>query len=204
MPGNILTLGHSTLAPESFATLCRGAGITAIADVRSVPYSRRAPQHNREAIQEYAPAFGIAYVHLGHLLGGRPNRPSLFLPDGRADYRAMRSSPDFLEGMDRLAAGLKKYTIGLMCGEEDPITCHRALLIAPALAALGLAPAHIRKGGRLETREEFEDRMMETAGLGPRQGDLFENRASLVDRALDVLAERHAFRTGAPDHQSSE
>lgn len=204
MPGSIFTLGHSTLAAASFADLCHRAGITAIADVRSVPYSRRASQHNRESIEEYAPKSGIAYVYLGHLLGGRPARPSLFLPSGRADYRSMRSSPEFLEGMGRLRKGLDKFNIGLMCGEEDPITCHRALLIAPVLAALGLSPLHLRKGGRLETQTEFEDRVMEATGAGSMQGNLFESRESLVDQAIEAMADRHAFRQGAKDDQLSE
>ena len=50
-----------------------------------------------------------------------------------------------------MAAGLERFTIALMCGEEDPLDCHRALMIAPALKDLGLPPRHIRKGGRLET-----------------------------------------------------
>lgn len=204
MPGNILSLGHSTLAPAAFADLCLHAGITAIADVRSVPYSRRAPQHNRESIVEYAPRFGISYVYLGHLLGGRPARPSLFLPTGRADYRSMRSSPEFLEGLGRLRRGLEKFNIGLMCGEEDPITCHRALLIAPALATLGLPPLHVRKGGRLETHAGFEDRVMEATGITALQADLFECRESLVGRAIEVMADRHAFRQDAMDNQFSE
>ena len=204
MPGTIFTLGHSTLEPEFFANLCKSAEIDAIADVRSVPYSRRAPQHNREAIEEYTRNFGIAYVYLGHLLGGRPARPSLFLPSGRADYRSMRSSPDFIEGLERLRKGLEKYNIGLMCGEEDPITCHRALLIAPVLAKIGLIPAHLRKGGRIESQREFEDRLMEATGSGAIQGDLFENRDSLVDRAIEAMADRHAFRLGALNDQVSE
>jgi uncharacterized protein (DUF488 family) len=204
MPGTIFTLGHSTLEPEPFANLCHGAGINAIADIRSVPYSKRVPHHNRESIEQYLHRFQIAYVYLGHLLGGRPSRPSLFLPSGRADYRSMRISPEFVEGLERLRKGLEKFNIGLMCGEEDPITCHRALLIAPALAKIGLAPAHVRKGGRLESHQQFEDRLMEAAGIGASQGDLFENRDALVDRSIEAMADRHAFRLGAPEPQPSE
>lgn len=204
MPGSIFTLGHSTLEPAFFASLCKSAGIDAIADVRSVPYSKRAPQHNREAIEEYSRNFGITYVYLGHLLGGRPARPSLLLPSGRADYRSMRSSPEFIEGLGRLRKGLEKYNIGLMCGEEDPITCHRGLLISPVLAKIGLSPSHLRKGGRLESQRQFEDRLMDASGNGAIQGDLFENRDSLVNRAIELMADRHAFRLGALEDQASE
>ena len=39
----LLTIGHSNLPAERFMTLVQDAGVTAIADVRSVPFSRRFP-----------------------------------------------------------------------------------------------------------------------------------------------------------------
>ena len=40
---NVLTIGHSNLPAERFMELLTSAGVTAIADVRSVPLSRRYP-----------------------------------------------------------------------------------------------------------------------------------------------------------------
>jgi hypothetical protein len=40
---DLLTIGHSNLPADAFMALVRGAGVTAIADVRSVPFSRRFP-----------------------------------------------------------------------------------------------------------------------------------------------------------------
>jgi hypothetical protein len=40
---DLLTIGHSNLPPENFTALLQGAGVTAVADVRSVPFSRRFP-----------------------------------------------------------------------------------------------------------------------------------------------------------------
>ena len=204
MRGSLYTLGHSTLDAPAFVELCRQAGIDAIADVRSVPYSRRVPHHNREPLSAILKQSGIAYVYLGHLLGGRPGRPSLFLSSGRADYRAMRVSPEFLSGIERLRSGLERFNIGLMCGEEDPITCHRCLLIAPHLKTIGLTPAHIRKGGRIESHKDFEDRLMNACGIECPQGDLFDDRETMLDRAIEQMADRHAFRTEANEDHASE
>jgi uncharacterized protein (DUF488 family) len=204
MRGSIYTLGHSTLDAPAFVDLCCQAGIDAIADVRSVPYSRRVPHHNREPLSAYLKQSGIAYVYLGHLLGGRPGRPSLFLPSGRADYRAMRASPEFLSGIERLRSGLERFNIGLMCGEEDPITCHRCLLIAPHLKTIELIPTHIRKGGRVETQQEFEARLMTVCGVECPQGDLFDDRNAMLDRAIEQMADRHAFRTEANEDHANE
>ncbi|MBM4097288.1 MAG: DUF488 domain-containing protein [Planctomycetes bacterium] len=205
MPGRIFTLGHSTLDIDSFVELCQSAEIDAIADVRSVPYSRMAPQHNRETIQSAFEGRRLVYVYMGNLLGGRPTRPSLFNNNGRADYVAMRQSSEFMEGIARIRKGLEQFNIGLMCGEEDPVTCHRALLIAPALAAIGLPPSHLRKGGRLESHRQFEDRLLEANGVMLSQGDLFLNRQTLVEQAIESMADRHAYRSGfEPNDQASE
>jgi hypothetical protein len=47
-PPDIWTIGHSTHAFESFLALLRGVGVTALADVRTAPYSRRSSHFNRD------------------------------------------------------------------------------------------------------------------------------------------------------------
>ena len=48
----IFSIGHSTHAYGRFLELVRQAGVTAIADVRSAPFSRRAPQFNQDALRQ--------------------------------------------------------------------------------------------------------------------------------------------------------
>jgi uncharacterized protein (DUF488 family) len=52
MPGDILiyTIGHSDHTVPAFVDLLRRHGITLVVDVRSQPYSRWAPQFNREIL----------------------------------------------------------------------------------------------------------------------------------------------------------
>ena len=45
----VFTIGHATHPFEAFLDLLRRRGVTALADVRSAPYSRLNPQFNREA-----------------------------------------------------------------------------------------------------------------------------------------------------------
>ena len=66
----VYTLGHSTLAPESFLDLVRAHGILGIADVRRFPASRRHPHFAREALGDALAAAGVAYAWLPGL-GGR-------------------------------------------------------------------------------------------------------------------------------------
>ena len=48
----VYTIGHSNILFEKFSTLLQTHDITAIADVRSTPYSKFTPQFNREALQK--------------------------------------------------------------------------------------------------------------------------------------------------------
>ena len=47
----IFTIGHSTHPFQQFAALLTRNGVTAVADVRSAPYSRYNPQYNREPLK---------------------------------------------------------------------------------------------------------------------------------------------------------
>ena len=192
------TLGHSTLAPEEFISLIRNAGIEAIADVRSIPFSGRQPHYSTPNLGRLLEEAGIRHVYLGDQVGGRPRNSGLFTASGRADYRAMAKTEWFLHGLKRIQTGLQRMTIGLMCGEEDPLPCHRCLLIAPELVTCGITPWHLRKGGRVETQSELEARMLAAAGMSPSQGDLFlpggNQGPSRVDLAREILADKHAWR----------
>lgn len=199
----IWTLGHSTLPPGDLISLIRNAGIEAIADIRSVPFSKRQPHYSSPNLGPLLERAGIRHVYLGDLLGGRPRNSSLYNPAGRADLGAMAKTPWFINGLDRLMRGLEKMSIGLMCGEEDPLPCHRCLLIAPALVARGVIPNHLRKGGRVESQQDLENRMLLAAGMEPAQLDLFlsvENSAekkgpSRLELAREILADKFAWRT---------
>ena len=184
----ILTIGHSNHEPEAFLELLRLHGVSAVADVRSSPYSRRQPHFGRGPLEGLLRHHEIVYVFLGKELGGRPSDPSLYDAAGWADYERIRATKAFATGLERLQVGLENYTVAMMCGEEDPMDCHRGLMIAPALAEIGLPPRHIRKGGSLETAAEFDERIQREAGIGALFG---------LSEALRVLNARKAYRLEA-------
>ena len=57
----IYTVGHSNYKIEYFIQLLKKNSITAVYDVRSVPYSRYAPQFNQGSIKKYLESAGIEY-----------------------------------------------------------------------------------------------------------------------------------------------
>ena len=50
--GSVFTIGHSTHSFEAFVALLKQHGVTALADVRSAPFSRFNPQFNRDALEQ--------------------------------------------------------------------------------------------------------------------------------------------------------
>jgi uncharacterized protein (DUF488 family) len=156
-PAVVYTIGHSNHPIERFLELLRGAGITAVADVRSVPYSRRWPQFGRPRLERSLAAAGIAYVYLGAELGGRPADPAL-LRDGKPDYERMAGTPAFRSGIDRVIDGARRYRIALMCAEREPLDCHRFLLVSRQLCARGVTPRHILTDGSIEPHDVTEQR----------------------------------------------
>lgn len=186
----ILTIGHSTLPYERFLALAREAGVTAIADVRSTPFSRHFPHFNRDVLQDALRRDGIAYVHLGGELGGRPSRPAFF-SDGTADYEKMARSPDFARGLARVLDGSKTYRIALMCSEHDPLDCHRCLLVGRALHERGTSVRHILGTGTLRPHAEIEEELLKMSGKG--HSDLFDGPAARLATAYRIRAKKVSF-----------
>src|SRR5215510_9021821 len=112
----VFTIGHSNHSSDRFLALLGGAAITAVADVRSIPQSRRWPHFSRTRMERWLADAGIAYVFLGAELGGRPADPAL-MRDGRPDYDLMAAASLFQAGLDRVIVGARRYRIALMCAE---------------------------------------------------------------------------------------
>jgi uncharacterized protein (DUF488 family) len=182
----ILTIGHSTHSYEEFLRLLRGAGVTAVADVRSAPFSRHQPQFNKEDLQRELRLDKIKYVFLGDELGGRPRSKSLFC-EGVADYEKMAATPEFKKGLDRVSKGSSEFKIALMCSEHDPLDCHRCLLVGRALKGRGLTVSHILFNGFQKNQDEIETELIEM--LKQNRADLFPNdqiASAYRDRSLKV------------------
>jgi uncharacterized protein (DUF488 family) len=186
----LFTIGHSTHEWEFFLTLLRQAGVSALADVRSSPYSAFSPQFSSAELQAALRLAGLSYVFMGKELGGRPIDPRCY-SDGIADYEKMAVSVIFRDGVERVIEGSRRHRIALMCSERDPLDCHRFLLVSRRLAERGLSPAHILANGQVSTHREIEDRLLE---LTDRMADdLFAPRAERLALAYRERARKVAY-----------
>jgi uncharacterized protein (DUF488 family) len=192
----VLTIGHSSHSIERFLELLHSAGVTAVADVRSAPYSRHVPQFNYDPVKTALRGAGVAYVHLGKELGGRPRDPSQYR-SGVVDYEAIAATPTFRSGLQRLLDGATTHRVALMCAEADPLECHRCLLIARALAARGVAVRHLLADGVTATQAEIENELLRRTRR--TDDDLFLTRAERVA----VAYREQAKRVGFSDHDAA-
>jgi uncharacterized protein (DUF488 family) len=165
--------------------------VTAVADVRSNPYSRFNPQFNRETLKKELIGHRIAYVYLGNCLGPRSDDPSCYF-NGKAAYRLIAETELFRQGIDRLKKGMAQHTIALMCSEKDPVSCHRMILVCRHLNDNPLEIHHILEDGSLETNESAEKRLMKLLKIP--EPDLFVGTEELIDQAYDIQGEKIAYQ----------
>ena len=146
----ILTIGHSTRSADEFLSLLRAHGVTGVADVRTVPHSRRHPHFSQESLSLLLPAHGVSYEHIPALGGLRkPRRDS---PNGgwrNAGFRGYADhmqTVEFSNGLEALLSFAEERFVAVMCAEAKWWQCHRQL-IADALVARRLEVRHILSPG---------------------------------------------------------
>lgn len=177
MSGLVYTIGHSTHPVKRLIELLHAHGVTAVADVRSQPYSRINPQFNRESLLADLRKAHIAYVFLGRELGARSEDPACYVND-KVQYDLLARTAPFQEGLARIARGSDRYRVALMCAEKDPLTCHRTILVCRHLVERGINASHILESGQTESHEEAISRLLQE--LGMTGNDLFKSRSELI------------------------
>jgi uncharacterized protein (DUF488 family) len=187
---SVFTIGHSTHSLERFIALLKQHDITALGDVRSRPYSRVTPQFNREDLKKELRRVGVAYVFLGKELGARSEDPSCY-EGGRVQYDRLAQTEMFRQGIDRVREGMNKYRLALMCAEKEPLECHRTVLVARHLDALGIPVLHILADGRLECHAESLNRLMRQLALP--ESDLFRSHEDVIMDAYKIQESRIAY-----------
>jgi uncharacterized protein (DUF488 family) len=159
----IYTIGHSTRSLPAFLALLNAHQISQLADVRTVPKSRRHPHFAGDALSHSLPAHGIAYRHfpgLGGLRKPRANsKNSAWRVEGFRGYADYMETPEFDQALHELldwASGFARPSQGrdrgterpalrrtaVMCAEAVWWRCHRQL-IADALVARDIEVRHI-------------------------------------------------------------
>src|SRR5437588_7331369 len=102
----IWTIGHSTRNIDIFISLLEENGVKLLADVRSLPGSKRYPQFNKEALSDSLGKAGIRYQHFPELGGRRKAKPesknSVWRNASFRGYADYMKRDEFQQGVMRL------------------------------------------------------------------------------------------------------
>jgi uncharacterized protein (DUF488 family) len=178
------TIGHSTRSISEFVSLLQSAGVTFVADVRTVPRSRTNPQYNSDALTRSLAEFQVGYEHIASLGGLRgrscevPSEVNAFWDNASFhNYADYAMSEEFRLSLMELRDLGHKTRLSVMCAESLWWRCHRRIITDYPLTA-GEEVFHILGVGHVE-----EAHLTPAARVGP-EGTLTYPRDSQL--ALDL------------------
>jgi uncharacterized protein (DUF488 family) len=145
----IWTIGHSTRSIEDFTAALEANGIKLLADVRSLPGSKRYPQFNKETLAKSLGEVSIKYEHFPELGGRRKANPdsknTAWRNESFRGYADYMETEEFHKGIERLIAVAEDIgPTAIMCAEAVWWRCHRSL-ISDYLKARGVEVTHINQ-----------------------------------------------------------
>ena len=180
------TVGHSTRPIAAFLDLLKAAGVGCVADVRTVPRSRRNPQYNVDVLPTVLGLEGIRHEHIAALGGLRARQPSVpedvnafWQNQSFHNYADYALSDAFRDGLARLRDLAYENSCAIMCAETLWWQCHRRI-VADYLIAAGDTVLHIVGPGHVDPA-----RMTAAARPGPG-----ETLTYPVQRASERLEQR--------------
>jgi uncharacterized protein (DUF488 family) len=147
----IWSVGHGTRAVDELIAVLAEAGVKSLADIRSVPGSRRHPQFGQAPLRASLAKAGIDYVHLRGLGGRRDalaSSPHTALQgDAFRGYADHMASDDFKRDLALLEERATTAPTAFMCAETKWEECHRRML-SDVLTVRGWDVTHLIAAGK--------------------------------------------------------
>ena len=96
--------------------------------------------------------------------------------EGYSDFEKVIYEDDFIKGIERLKVGCEKgYKIVLLGAMQDPLRCHRSILVGRALRKAGFNVKHILDDYSIVSQEKIEEGLLDK---------YFSNRGQLTIDSL--------------------
>lgn len=152
-PRVIFTIGHSTHPIEEFIVMLQSFDIKLLADIRTLPGSRKYPQFNQDELKASLAEAGIGYLHFPDL-GGR-RRPVAGSTNTAWRNKAFQGYADYMQTAEfknaaaRLEKLAEKQPTVYMCSEAVWWRCHRSL-VSDYLKLRGWLVMHIMAVGKAQ------------------------------------------------------
>lgn len=139
----LFTIGYSNFYIEDFVRLLHDYGINYVADVRSIPYSTRHRDYNKDLLKARLKPENIEYHNFKNEFGARQS-DERFYSEGYLDFKKFSESEQFLSGVEEIEQIINSgYKVVFMCTEKEPENCHRCIMVARYFYEHGYEIKHI-------------------------------------------------------------
>lgn len=158
----IYTLGHSNYSVERLVDMMKKYNINCVIDIRGIPYSKYNVQYNKETIQKTLRNLGFTYIYMAKEFAAKRETKISYNKEGYADFRKVIKEETFRHGIERLKKGIDMgYKIVLLGAMQEPIRCHRAILVGRELDKEGFQVKHILHDYTLANQREIEEMLLD-------------------------------------------
>ena len=157
----IFAIGHSNYPYDKLIEMIKKYGIDCVVDIRETPYSKYNTQYNREVLRENLKSSGFTYVYMGHEFGAKRQTKESYNDDGYADFEKVIKEELFLKGIERITKGLQMgYKIVLLGAMQEPIRCHRSIMLGKYLNEKGFDVKYIMHEGNIVNQDYIEENLL--------------------------------------------
>jgi len=158
---DIYTIGHSNYPVEKLIDMLKHYDVNCVIDIRGTPYSKYNVQYNKENIANTLTEAGFLYIYMAKELAAKRENKVSYNKEGYSDFEKVVTEKDFLNGIQRLKTGCEKgYRIALLGAMQEPIRCHRSILVGRALVEHKFDVKHILDDYTLASQENIEENLL--------------------------------------------
>ncbi|MDC4238698.1 DUF488 domain-containing protein [Clostridium tertium] len=159
---DIYTIGHSNYTVEKLIEMLRYYDINCVVDIRGTPYSKYNVQFDKETIKYTLTKAGFIYIYMAKELAAKRINKVSYNEEGYSDFEKVIHEEDFIKGIERLKDGCNKgYRIALLGAMQDPIRCHRSILVGRALKEFGFNVMHILDDYSTKDQDYINERVLD-------------------------------------------
>lgn len=158
----IYTIGHSNYTVERLIDMLKHYNINCVVDIRGTPYSKYNVQFDKETIRYTLSKAGFIYIYMAKELAAKRINKQSYKEEGYSDFEKVIKENEFIEGIERLKNGCNKgYKIALLGAMQEPIRCHRSILVGRALRENGFNVKHILDDYSIASQEDIEQMLLD-------------------------------------------
>ena len=166
----IYTIGHSNYTMERLIDMLEYYNINCVVDIRGTPYSKYNIQFDKEAIRYTLTNAGFVYIYMGKELAAKRIRKNSYNNEGYSNFEEVikekvKSINSILkyngEWKNEGTYGCEKgYKIILLGAMQDPIRCHRSILVGRELVKNDFDVKHILDDYSIVTQDDIEEMLL--------------------------------------------